>query len=258
MPLLKKMEFFIIKKMNYVFVTTVDLKKTLIDQGINKEKIFIIPNAINIKLFSMKISRNLIEKEMNKFDLVDSDFVMLFVGRLTETKGIWFLLNSLNDIITESPEIKLLIIGQGELEKNISIFIKSNNLSNNIKVLGSVDNNKLPLYYNIADIFVFPTHFEGFPAVILEAWACGTPILSTKVPGIQTLITNKVNGLLIQKDNKKELINSINLLKKDYYVRQKLKNNGLEIVKRYSEQNIKTMDKSAMNKIIKLERVSTS
>ncbi|OGM59942.1 hypothetical protein A2955_03985 [Candidatus Woesebacteria bacterium RIFCSPLOWO2_01_FULL_37_19] len=122
---------------------------------------------------------------------IRKSFVVLFVGRLIEEKGILVLLEASRKW---SKNITLVIIGTGPLEsriKNLEFRIK------NLKYLGKIENNKLPDYYSAADVTIVPSiHEEGFGRVILESLACGTPVIGSNRGAIPEAMDDSV-GMLI-------------------------------------------------------------
>lgn len=163
--------------------------------------------------------------DINKFYPIDnnSDY-LLYVGRLGHGKGIFDLLDAAK-ILAKESDINLLIAGKGELEGKIRNKIKNENL-NNVKLLGQVNQDDLIKIYQNAKIFVFPSHYEGLPTVILEAMASGTPIVTTSVSGCTDLIQNGHNGLLVPPKSPKKLVEAIITLDNDDHLREKLRKNA--------------------------------
>jgi len=135
----------------------------------------------------------------------------IYVGRLTEDKGIKELLNVIKYIITFNPKINLKIIGFGPLEKYIIEFINFNNLKKNINFVGYIPNDKIHKFLYMSDVFILPSKapYEGFPRVILEAWANSLIVVSTRVGGIEGLGVDKKNVLFCEKDSEDSLRNAI-------------------------------------------------
>ena len=159
-------------------------------------------------------------------------FTVLFVGRLLEKKGVFDLIEAIERI--KSP-IYLLIIGTGELKKDI--FLKAEG-SNKIKFVGAMPNNKLPMYYSAADLTIVPSKYdELFGRVIIESLACGTPVIGTKVGGISEVLSSDV-GLLI-KPGSQNIYQAITKLQDDKILlrdmTQKCRN---YVLQKYSKQNI--------------------
>lgn len=143
-------------------------------------KVCFIPNYINIGQFAP------IEEE-RKYDI-------LFVGRITDVKNIPVLIKAIS--ILKNKKLSLLIIGSGPDIKHIKMLAGVNNVS--LSHIPKVTNYELPRYYNMSKLVVLLSSYEGNPKTLLEAMACGRPVIGTDVPGINSIISNKKNGLLCQ------------------------------------------------------------
>lgn len=133
--------------------------------------------------------------------------LILFVGRLVEEKGVGYLIEAIPKILKESPNCKLLIIGEGKDKSRFQEKVKKLNLTDSIKFLGWIDNEKLPAYYQAADIFVAPSveskegWKEAMGVVFLEAMSAGTPVVGTDLGGVRDVITPGKTGLLVEPRN---------------------------------------------------------
>lgn len=166
----------------------------------------------------------------NNYKEKKKDYI-LYVGRLDYRKGIYDLIKGFSKL---NEDFKLLIAGKGPLEKNIRKFILKNSI-NNIKLLGQVSGKKLIKLYQSASIFVFPSHYEGLPTVLLEAMACGLPIITTNIPSHQDLIKDYWNGLLVEKGSPEEIVKKIKILSNDQILKDKLgKNARITIEKKFT------------------------
>lgn len=127
---------------------------------------------------------------------------LIFVGRLSKEKGVDILIDAFN---TLSNDIHLLVIGDGPEKKNLEKQSKNKN----VHFLGHVDHTKTLEYMHASDILIQPSRKEGLSTTILEAMACKIPIIATNVGGNTDLIDNMKNGILIESENLKQMIDSI-------------------------------------------------
>ncbi len=141
-----------------------------------KEKTVFIPNGVDTKVF--KPLRKLNSKRLK----------VINIGRLETQKNQLNLVKSLKGL-----PVDLLIIGRGSLKNQILKLAKD--LKVNVKIIDRVDNTKLPKMYNQADIFALPSITEGPVKVLLEAMACGLPVVGSKVNGIKEILKDNVNGI---------------------------------------------------------------
>lgn len=184
-------------------------RQEILDMGINKSKVEVFTYWVDQKVFhpsSKQISRKLIKENQDAF-------ICLFIGRLVKGKGIPELLQAAKLL---KNEVKFVIVGDGPLDLLIKDALKT---LTNMSFKGKINNDKLPKYYNAADILLVPsTHEEGYGRVILEAMSCGLPIVATNRGGIKEYI-NKKTGILINvtPDNLSRTIRS--LLNKPFKLR---------------------------------------
>lgn len=146
-----------------------DLSKNF---GINEEKIEVIYNPFDCKLIE-KLAEEKIE---DKYEEIFKHQVVINVGRLTKQKGQWHLIKAFSELKKVNKDVKLVILGKGELEDRLKELIKTFNLEEDVFLLGFTTN---PFKYIArADIFALTSLYEGFPMCIAESMACGTPVLS--------------------------------------------------------------------------------
>ncbi len=146
-----------------------------------------------------------------------------YVGRLDREKGIMNLVSAMPAIMSHDPDIKLLIIGDGNLKESVRDFIVENHMEHCVKLAGWVSHDELPAYLNSMKLLVIPSYTEGLPNTMLEAMACGTPVLANPVGSIPDFITDGQNGF-IMKDNS---FNSIAQSIKHIFARSDLENIGI-------------------------------
>ncbi len=194
----------------------------------HKNKVFVVPMGVDTRLFSKKSVKTRFNKYKNKK-------IILFVGRLNEQKGVDYLIKAMASVNKKIKNSRLLIIGEGEYSNKLKRIVESLGLEN-VEFLGAKNQNELIDYYNLADVFVLPSvtsriGTEGLGLVLLEAMACGTPVIGTNTGGIPTIIKNNENGLLIKEKNEDELAKGIIKILSDKRLSQKLSKNGMNFVR---------------------------
>jgi len=178
-----------------------------------------IPNAIDL---------NLIPKKSTK----QFENQIIFAGRLSKEKGIEILLET----ATHLPDnYHLLIAGSGPLEEEVR------NLADkkiNVHYLGYQSKQNLLSLIRGSDLLIQPSLEEGMSSTLLEAMACGTCILASNIEGISEIVENNKNGLLVEPNNRDELINKILELLPKKEKRLRMANEGLKIVKKYDWKRV--------------------
>lgn len=149
-----------------------------------------------------------VEKKIarKKLNLNQKKKIVLFLGRINETKGLRYLIDAMEKLKKEDIELK--IGGFGKEQKKFEDYAKSKNL-NNIEFLGGIFGEKKLLYLSSADVLVLPSLKEGAPVVIMEALAKNVPVVSTNVGGVSLMIKDKREGVLIKTENSDDIVKGI-------------------------------------------------
>jgi glycosyltransferase involved in cell wall biosynthesis len=208
------------------------IKAHLIAMGTDESKIEIIPNAVDISLFS-SCCKNLLE---TKWGI--SRPVILFVGRLVKDKGVEHLLQAFSEVVEEIPEAKLVIVGKGPQEKALKKLQESLELTH-VFFLGPVETKFMPNIYAGCDVLVLPSSHEPFGNVVIEAMAAGKPVIGSYVGGIKNTIVHGETGYHVQPGNSKQLSTYIIRLLEDASLRKSLGENARKMA--FSNYNIELL-----------------
>lgn len=177
-----------------------DLSETL---NINRRKIEIIYNPTITSDIFVKMNEKINHPWVNDKD----NKIILGVGRLNKQKNFPVLIQAF-DIIKEKGNFKLIILGEGKERKKLENLIKKLNLEKYIDLLGFVNNPYA--YMSKSNIFVLSSNSEGLPNVLIEAMACGTPVVSTNCPsGPSEILEDGKYGKLVPVNNKEALAKAI-------------------------------------------------
>ncbi len=216
-----------------------------------KLDIKIADNSIDEKKFY--VNKNTGQAMRSKLNLKDK-FIVLYVGRLSQEKGVTFLLRSLPEILKQDPGSNIfLAIGgaSGPDKENIINYIKNNNYQDYARMLGYIADEDLNSLYNMSDIFCAPSVvFEGeatdylkdkkgnkleltisaATTTLQEAMACGKAVIGSDVPGSKEIIKHGVDGILVPDKNPGAIAQAILKLKNDDEYRQKIATAALTTV----------------------------
>lgn len=183
----------------------------LVSEAIKKEYVFSKQISNKMKVIGNPLSRDKIISKLNENNEIIYD--VCFSGRLTQQKNPIKFINIISKIKKVFPNIKVLMLGNGELKEQCKTEISRLGLENNINMMGFIDNP----YKEMAKskIFVLTSEWEGFGLVAFEAITLGLPCVVSKVGGLQEIIDDKCGYLCI---NEQDFVNGIiNLLKNDNY-----------------------------------------
>jgi glycosyltransferase involved in cell wall biosynthesis len=160
----------------------------------DKDKGIVVYNAVSIKP---------IEPAQR-----DEFFNFVFLGRLSDRKGVTDLIIAFSNVLKRYPHSRLLLGGDGELQKFKSLVVELN-LNPYVEFLGWISGEEKFNLLKRADSYVLPSYNEGFPMGILEAMSCKVPIIATRVGGIPDAITSGEEGVLIKAGDVDELIQAM-------------------------------------------------
>lgn len=133
--------------------------------------------------------------------LAKRDDLVGFIGRLYEERGILEFTRAIPEVLKERDPVTFLIGGDGPLRSSIEKYLDKNRLNHKIRVTGWIPRDKLPAYLNELKLLVLPSCTEGLPNIMLEAMACGTPVLATAVGGIPDVIRDGNTGFLMKNNS---------------------------------------------------------
>ncbi|NQE45706.1 Trehalose synthase [ANME-1 cluster archaeon GoMg2] len=136
-----------------------------------------------------------------KKNLGERDNLVGYIGRLSGEKGVLNFVKSIPEILKERNGIKCLIGGDGQLRDEIEKYLDEEHLNDKVKFTGWIPHDELPDYLNELKLVVLPSYTEGLPNIILEAMACGTPVLATPVGAIPDVIKDGENGFIMENNS---------------------------------------------------------
>ena len=166
---------------------------------------------------------------------------ILFVGRLDEGKGLFELLEAQSQL---GKRTKLYLVGDGTLDEDLREEVHHLGIEDDVVFVGPVSHDNVHQYYAAADIFCLPSHHESFGMVNIEAMACETPVVSTKIDAIEEYLVDEVNGLLVDPGDADALTMALARLVEDADLREQLADGALERARELSwERQAKLMEK---------------
>jgi glycosyltransferase involved in cell wall biosynthesis len=177
--LARKIEADVLPSVDRIVVTAPQMMDDIVNRfPQTADKIHIIPNNVDTSMFCPTRQ--------------DQQYDILFIGRLEKQKNI----NSLLQAIT-TLDLKALIVGNGSLATEVESYLQNSR----IEWRNRVPNTDIPGLMNSARLFVLPSHYEGHPKTLIEAMACGLPVLGANSPGIRDVIQHGQNGWLCETDS---------------------------------------------------------
>lgn len=242
--ILKRIDKFTASLATKVVCVSPSLAKLSLEEGLNPDyKQTILANGscngIDVNQFSEKaidiVDLVAIKK---KLGIEDDDFVIGFTGRLVKDKGIIELVNAFKQLQTRHHNMKLLLVGMFEerdaIPENVIHMIKKDPHIINI---GYVDNRLIPYYYSLMDVFVFPSHREGFGMSVIEASAMKVPVVASRITGCVDSIIENRTGIFIGK-GEEDVISAVEKLYGNPELRKRFGEEGRQFVIHKFDQHL--------------------
>jgi len=205
-----------IKQSDCFVAISSEIRKDLLDLGWDPCKVRSIPNGIDTELFC-PVSGN--EKSLlrQSLNLPTNKDLFVFTGRLAKSKGVLMLIEVWNELVRKFPDVHLVLVGSGSgvlsfdgCEDELIAYLKDHRLERTVSLAGQVNN--VQVYLQASDVFVFPSEYEGFGLVIVEALACGLPAVVTRVGVATEHIEDYSNGILVKPKDRTGLLKAMEWL----------------------------------------------
>jgi teichuronic acid biosynthesis glycosyltransferase TuaC len=164
------------------------LKNELLGLDIDGSKVTVLRNGVDLELFRP------MERRIVRDALGLRRRTLLCVGNLLRSKGQDIAIKALTDL----PGTDLLLVGEGPDRGGFESLARSLDVAHRVRFVGGVPQEELSRYYSAADILVHASMREGWPNVLLEAMACGTPVVASSVGGAAEIVRSKAAGLLVR------------------------------------------------------------
>lgn len=193
----------IYKKAKAIIVNSRFTRQLLLEMGVSPSQIHLIHPGVDTNYFRPNLDSTFLRE---KHDLKDKKIV-LTISRLQERKGQDFVIQAMPKVLKQIPNAHYLIVGDGEEHSRLEKMVRELNLEKHVTFTGFVDEDVLPYYYNLADVFILANRetetkdIEGFGMVFIEANACGKPVIGGRTGGAVDAIIDGVTGFLIDPTN---------------------------------------------------------
>jgi D-inositol-3-phosphate glycosyltransferase len=231
-----------------VAATPLDREQMITHYRAPAERIHIIPPGVNLEIFhplDREGSRGHVGTPCNP---CEDAHMLLYVGRMDPLKGVDDLLRALPYVAQDLPpdwpcQACLALIGGDAESTDASLrreMARLEQLKQELGIgdlatfLGRRDQDELPHYYSAADICIVPSHYESFGMVALEALACGTPVVASRVGGLTYIVEDGVNGFLVPTGDPTLLAHRISQLLEDCQLRRQMGLYGMEMAREYA------------------------
>jgi len=227
MKLTSKMHLETVSRCDHMIAITSHVKD-LYSKILGEDRVTVIPLGVDVEVF--RPPRHAVEKDCLE---------ILFVGSLYPLKGVRYLVESMRYVVEEKKNVRLRIVGAGPLKRRLIRLTESLGLEEQVVFEGFVSHTRVVPYYQRCDVFCFPTLGEPFGKVVVEAMACGKPVVASDVGGPSEIIENGRTGFLVPPAKPRAISKKILELLNDEKLRKSMGRKARETVEtRYSWSEI--------------------
>ena len=194
---------------------------------LDRQKVAIIPNGVDLETFNPGAMRRAARR------------TVLFVGRLSEEKGVFDLLRAVPLVLKKVPDAVFMLVGDdGETQACLSRLARNLKIDSKVSICGPLFGSELVEAYRSAQLLVAPSIYETFGLSILEGMAVGLPIVASCVGGIPELVQDMVNGILVQPSDPEKLAEAVIRLLSNQELATKISQNNIAKAQSYSWERI--------------------
>jgi glycosyltransferase involved in cell wall biosynthesis len=180
-------------------------RKVVEEHGADSDKITVIPNGVDVSRF-VPLPRS---GAQSKLDLSDETSRVLYVGAVTKSKGLDYLLMAFKTLLASAQgPVELVLVGDGDYEQDARLLAQRLGIADHVVFDGKRPNAEIPLWMNSCDVLVLPSLSEGLGVVLIEAMACGKPVVATACGGPEDIVT-PYTGILVPPADEKALAQAL-------------------------------------------------
>lgn len=224
------------KTIDELIVPTEKTKELFKDKYKVKRDVYVIPSGIDTtRFYKENIDKNEIINLKKDLGLKNTDFIVLYVGRIAKEKSIDFLINNFNSVLKRIPKAKMIIVGDGPDIKDLIDLTRKKGLENKIIFTGKAPWTDVPKYYSLCDVFVTASKTETQGLTVMEAMGASKPVVAIRDESFELMITDKKDGLFF--DDEKSYVDMIYEVYKNKKLRDEISFNARLTADKYSPYN---------------------
>jgi glycosyltransferase involved in cell wall biosynthesis len=220
-------------------VPSLTAKWKLLREGVKNEQIHYIPACVDTKRFNPYLNKNL-KKELG----IEDKTIVLYIGRLVLEKGVDYLIKAFSKVLQKDSKAILVIVGEGPLKNELYNLVNELKIKDHVIFLKAVPYSRIHKIHAISDITVLPSiptksWMEQFGYVLIEAMACGKPVVASRCGAIPEIVIDNETGFLVEPGNINELTEKISLLISDNKLRETMGYKGrIRVERKFSYEAV--------------------
>jgi glycosyltransferase involved in cell wall biosynthesis len=223
-----RLDVFLLRYFNRIIAVSERMKRELVEKGINEDKIQVITNAVWNE--SRSDTERIRSETRLRMGIGEDEFVLGFVGRLSEEKGLNYLVEAVKQWTPKDNRWRLVLVGDGPQRSALEQAVRDFGLAGKVLFAGFQSNTAA--WYPAMDAFVLPSLTEGTPMVLLEAMANGIPVIATAVGGVPAIISSGESGILVPPADPLGLLAAMQSVARDRDLRTRLCISATQLIRR--------------------------
>jgi len=234
---------FIYRHVDAIVVYGEHVKRYLIAQGVEAERVFVAAHAVDNAMYSQPVPEDAIKSLRTKLSLTPGDRVILYLGRLEESKGLTYLVRGFAEL--ENKDARLVIVGEGSQRVLLQRQINELDLTDRVRFLGHVPPEETLPYYAFADVLVLPSvstpqGMEPWGLVVNEAMNQGVPVIATDVVGAAAggLVQDGINGFVVPERDSSAIADALGKIIENPDLRDEMSRQARRIIAGWDNENM--------------------
>jgi glycogen(starch) synthase len=222
--------------------------------GTPSDKVIVVPNGFDLSPFALESLEK--QEALRRLYAPNGEHLLLYVGRITHEKGVHVLIDAMPAILSEFPDTKLLIAGKNG--RTLRPQAEALGVSDSVQFLGYISDERRDHLYQVVDAAVFPSLYEPFGIVALEAMGLGCNVIASHVGGLSEVVQHREDGLTIYPDDPGSIAWAVRELFRDpAAARRRRERAKQKVIEKYSWKNVAEQT-ARLFESVALERVVTS
>ena len=211
-------------------------KAAVVGMGCRPSKTYSFPWGIDLRLFRRGRTKR-VRRQLGWLH----DKIIVSTRRHLPMYGVEYLLRAMPLILSEMKDVKLLVLGKGPLLEYHRSLARQLGIEKQVKFFGSVENHLLPAILNAADVYVSTSFSDGSSASLMEAMACGLPVVVTKIPANEEWVVHGKNGFLVKPGSSVTLAKYLVRVLQDKQLRWFMGRANLQVAKRRADWSVNSL-----------------
>jgi glycosyltransferase involved in cell wall biosynthesis len=223
-----RLDKYVLRLCRTVIAVSEGIKTELVGSGIRESRITVIPNAVAAHYDTDELQARRLARRCS-LGIASHEHVVGYIGRLSEEKGLAYLIEAIATMGDAAGALKLIIVGDGPARPGLEELTKKRGIDGRVIFPGFQKN--VEDWFPAFDVFALPSLAEGTPLALLEAMAMGVPVIASRVGGIPKVVMDGVNGLLVPPGNPQEICEKVKILNSNPALALRLRSAGTDAIK---------------------------